>query len=188
MTVLDSPVAGRFGRWSSRSLPPSQRLGRWRCRLRPRRSPRPRSRPRTATRRESRRVLTGRCGSPRASATGSGASPPPAGADGALWFTERNTDKIGRITTAGTITETAVPTAGSAPEGIAAGSDGALWFTELGGRIGRITTAGTVTEFAIPTAGSQPLGITLGLMGRCGPPKATAPGATRSGGSQPPAR
>ncbi len=86
------------------------------------------------------------------------------------------------------ITETAIPTANSDPAGITTGPDGALWFTELGGRIGRITTAGTVTEFAIPTAGSQPLGITLGLMGRCGSPKATAPGATRSGGSQPPAR
>ena len=39
-------------------------------------------------------------------------------------------NKIGRITTAGVITEFPVPTAGSSPVGIAAGPDGNLWFTE----------------------------------------------------------
>ena len=38
--------------------------------------------------------------------------------------------KIGRITTAGVITEFPIPTAGSGPVGIAAGPDGNLWFTE----------------------------------------------------------
>src|SRR5215203_2454606 len=51
------------------------------------------------------------------------------GPDGALWFTERGGDKIGRITTAGVITEFPLPTAGS-PRGITTGPDGALWFTE----------------------------------------------------------
>ena len=53
-----------------------------------------------------------------------------AGPDGALWFTEFSGNKIGRITTAGAITEHAVPTAGSDPEDITTGPDGALWFTE----------------------------------------------------------
>src|SRR5579864_5791644 len=66
-----------------------------------------------------------------------------AGPDGALWFTEIYGDRIGRITTAGVITEYLVPTAHSLPWGIAAGPDGALWFTEnnvyRGNKVGRIT-------------------------------------------------
>jgi hypothetical protein len=59
------------------------------------------------------------------------------GPDGALWFTER-AGKIGRITTAGVITEFPVPTASSSPNGITAGPDGGLWFTETAGNnIGR---------------------------------------------------
>src|ERR1039457_940406 len=68
-----------------------------------------------------------------------------AGRDGALWFTEFNSNQIGRITTAGYVTEYPIPTAGSWPIGIVAGPDGALWFTEqLGDKIGRITTAGYI--------------------------------------------
>jgi streptogramin lyase len=53
------------------------------------------------------------------------------GRDGALWFTERIGNKIGRITTAGVITEFPIPTDSvSLPRGITSGPDGALWFTE----------------------------------------------------------
>ena len=72
------------------------------------------------------------------------------GSDGALWFTESNVflGKIGRITTAGAITEFPTPTGSSEPTGIAAGPDGALWFMEVGGqKIGRMTTAGAFTEY-----------------------------------------
>jgi virginiamycin B lyase len=88
---------------------------------------------------------------------------------GALWFTETGDPalgpkvrgKIGRITTAGVITEFPIPTLNSAPNGITTGPDGALWFTETGAnQIGRITTAGVVTEFPIPTANSNPISIT----------------------------
>ena len=72
------------------------------------------------------------------------------GPDGNLWFTESGVNRIGRITTAGTITEFTTPTADSNPLGIAAGADGNLWFTETGSNaIGRITPAGTVTEFSV---------------------------------------
>jgi hypothetical protein len=68
-----------------------------------------------------------------------------AGPDGALWFTERYGNRIGRITTAGTVTEF--------PLGPYGGAGGArpvsrpvpvrFWFGEpLGGAIGRMTTAG----------------------------------------------
>jgi virginiamycin B lyase len=89
-----------------------------------------------------------------------------AGHDGALWFTEESANKIGRISTSGTITEYTHLAAGANPEGITAGPDGALWFTESGtNKIGRITTGGTVTEYAIPTANSAPFGITAGADG-----------------------
>ena len=55
------------------------------------------------------------------------------GPDGNLWFTEESNNKIGKITTGGTITEYQIPTAGVAPWGITNGPDGNLWFTELSG-------------------------------------------------------
>ena len=61
------------------------------------------------------------------------------GADGAMWFTSFNESRMGRITTAGAITEFGDGiTDGSSPDGIALGPDGSLWFTEYNGnRIGR---------------------------------------------------
>ncbi len=86
-----------------------------------------------------------------------------AGPDGALWFTETGANKIGRITTDGTITEFALPTANARPEGIAVGQDGALWYTEFGvGLIGRITTSGNTSEYTLPTTGSAPASIIQG--------------------------
>lgn len=86
-----------------------------------------------------------------------------AGPDGAMWFTEEDSNSIGRATTEGTITEYPVLTPNSGPKAIAAGPDGALWFTEFtSNQIGRITTDGVVTEYAVPTPDSGPLGITRG--------------------------
>jgi virginiamycin B lyase len=63
------------------------------------------------------------------------------GPDGNLWFTERINNKIGRISTNGSITEFSVPTSGSRPLGIGLGPDQNIWFTEYqGNQIGRITT------------------------------------------------
>src|SRR5207248_6214937 len=44
-----------------------------------------------------------------------------AGPDGALWFTESDAHRIGRITTAGAISEFSLPTATGSIESIAAG-------------------------------------------------------------------
>jgi virginiamycin B lyase len=85
------------------------------------------------------------------------------GPDGALWFTESSSSKIGRITTAESFSEYTIPTGASSPFGIAAGPDGALWFTEnASNKIGRITTAGSFTEYTIPTSSSHPYFITAG--------------------------
>jgi streptogramin lyase len=69
------------------------------------------------------------------------------GSDGALWFTENEANKIGRISPDGTITEFQVPGGYSNPAGIAAGPDGALWFTS-GSTIYRLTTDGVFTPFS----------------------------------------
>ena len=109
------------------------------------------------------------------------------GPDGALWFAEEGTSKIGRIATAGAITE--FPILGSNAAYIVAGPDGALWFTNgAGNKIGRFTTGGTFTEFPVPTAQSYPWGITTGpdgalwftesgtnKIGRLVPPSASGP-------------
>jgi hypothetical protein len=59
------------------------------------------------------------------------------GPDGALWFAEGLGSGIGRITTAGSITDYPVSASFGGVFDIAAGPDGALWFTAQGG-IGRL--------------------------------------------------
>jgi virginiamycin B lyase len=78
-----------------------------------------------------------------------------------LWFTENMGNRIGRITTDGSITEYAllVP---SGPLGIQTGPDSALWFVEQGGSVGRITTHGEIDDYRVPTSGSEPWGIAKG--------------------------
>jgi hypothetical protein len=49
------------------------------------------------------------------------------GPDGLLWFVERAGNKIGKITTSGTITEYSIPTGSSNPFDIVSGPDGLLW-------------------------------------------------------------
>src|SRR3954453_15566131 len=88
-------------------------------------------------------------------ASGAGLQDMTTGPDGALWFTERRGQAIGRITPGGPGPESPVPTSSDNPlpdpVGIAAGPDGALWFTERGGdSVDRITTAGVFTRFTLP--------------------------------------
>jgi hypothetical protein len=54
-----------------------------------------------------------------------------AGSDGNVWLTEREQNKIGKITPKGIVTEFPVPTKASGPWGITAGPDGNVWFTEV---------------------------------------------------------
>jgi len=94
-----------------------------------------------------------------------------AGPDGALWFTQHYRHRIGRLTTAGELTEYPIPTRpdpaterlalpnpalpppGAAPTSITVGADGVLWFTETGvGRVGRLTTAGEFRDFPVPAS------------------------------------
>ncbi len=80
-----------------------------------------------------------------------------AGPDGALWITEAGVGKIGRITTAGRISEFPLQF-GLELGAITPGPDGALWFTEENA-IGRMTTAGQSQTFVV---GYQTAGIAAG--------------------------
>ena len=53
------------------------------------------------------------------------------GPDGALWFTEKTGNKIGRVTTDGHFSEFPLPTSSASPFGIVNGPDHHIWFTEF---------------------------------------------------------
>jgi streptogramin lyase len=82
------------------------------------------------------------------------------GNDGALWFVETTAagkPEIGRITTAGVITQITtgfLPTAQL--HAIAAGAGGTLWFSDIGTTeaIGKVSSSGQVTEIPAGTPGS----------------------------------
>jgi virginiamycin B lyase len=75
-----------------------------------------------------------------------------AGPDGALWFTEREAGRVGRITTAGQISEYPIPNNASGlsdtgPDEIVAGRDGALWFlSDIGESVYRMATNGSYSQ------------------------------------------
>ena len=85
------------------------------------------------------------------------------GADGAMWFTERATDSVGRIASDGTLGPWTILEAAADPTAMAAGVDGSVWFTEQGlNRIGRLSPDGTLLEYDVPTANAAVAGITAG--------------------------
>lgn len=105
-----------------------------------------------------------------------------AGPDGNLWFAERGSNSIGRMTPDGQLTEFPLSTVGSKPFQITAGPDGNLWFTEwAAGQIGRITPGGEITEFPVCDY-CRPWGITAGPDGNLW---FTLPGAGEVGSISP---
>jgi virginiamycin B lyase len=71
------------------------------------------------------------------------------GSDGALWFTDRIAEGIGRINTSYKISFYSLPQTNPVPSGITSGPDGALWFTEVdgpGGSYGRVGRIDPVTH------------------------------------------
>lgn len=89
------------------------------------------------------------------------------GPDGAVWFTDTGTSSLGRITTAGTITEYPTALLANVSSGIVTGSDGALWFTNSGfsasanNIIGRYSPSTGFRSFPV-SSGSQPYAIAAG--------------------------
>jgi streptogramin lyase len=86
------------------------------------------------------------------------------GPDKALWFTESESNAIGRLTTAGTLTEYQMQSPHNGPYGIAKGPDGALWFTDFSGdgEIGRLTTSGKFTYYTFGSGFTSLSGIAAG--------------------------
>lgn len=86
-----------------------------------------------------------------------------AASDGAIWFTDSGTNKIGRISAAGTLKEFAVPTPNAGVLGVCQGPDGNVWFVEEGAnKIGSVTPAGSFKEYEIPTRYSGAFDIVAG--------------------------
>src|SRR6266704_164112 len=77
-----------------------------------------------------------------------------AGPDGNMWFDEFWTNRIGRLTPAGALTEFPIPTPDSGPRGIVAGPDGNLWFVESG------RSRPAIARVALPQ-GSRPVNIVV---------------------------
>jgi streptogramin lyase len=92
-----------------------------------------------------------------------------AGADGAMWFVElsggmdglkTNGNRVGRITTQGSISEYPMPEAGPSPINIAVGPDRNVWYTR-GDKLGRTGPDGAITEFPAG-AGALAVGLSAG--------------------------
>ncbi|MEE2986471.1 MAG: Lyase-like protein [Nitrospinota bacterium] len=85
-------------------------------------------------------------------------------AQGNLWFTEINGNKIGKLvpseTEPGTskgIQEYELPNPNSKPNYLIVSKDGQVWFSEMAGRIGRLDPAtGKISEYPVPTPKSEP--------------------------------
>jgi virginiamycin B lyase len=85
------------------------------------------------------------------------------GPDGAMWFAERDGNKIGRIDGRGRIREISLPTPDSVPQAIVFDRRGRLWYTGFEvNKLGRINRDGSIDEFNIPTPDAGPLGMVLG--------------------------
>jgi virginiamycin B lyase len=85
------------------------------------------------------------------------------GPDGNMWFTERNANKIGRIsgTNPGAVAEFDVAAGSSSPDIIVVGPDGALWYTQANG-VGRMPPGNPAGATFISLGMSGPRGIAVG--------------------------
>jgi len=83
---------------------------------------------------------------------------PAASPDGALWFTEQEANKLGRLDPAtGTIRDFPLKTPHSGPHGLVADADGNIWYTgNYAALIGKLDPrTGNVTEFALPAESAR---------------------------------
>jgi streptogramin lyase len=89
--------------------------------------------------------------------TSSKASSITSGSEGNLWFVNGGTNKIGRITTTGSVAEYTV---GGSPANITTGLEGNLWFTQTGtNEIGKITPSGAITEYKVFGSGMYAIAV-----------------------------
>ena len=85
------------------------------------------------------------------------------GPDGNLWLAEEDSNRIGKISIEGALTEFSLPITDSRPTAITKGPDGNLWFIEQGAtKVGRMTVHGELLA-EYPIEGDlQMIGITAG--------------------------
>jgi streptogramin lyase len=95
---------------------------------------------------------------------GCGDSAMASGPDGSVWFTEPNSFGIGRVTSAGVLSEFTASGTGCV-RGLTAGPDGSIWFTG-GTTVGRINPSGAIRQFGLPSLFAQSAGIAVGADGR----------------------
>ncbi len=81
------------------------------------------------------------------------------GPDGEVWFAERDTGKIGRISANGSIREYALPSPDAVPQGIVFAPDGNVYVTEQGSnaiaRLNPVTGAAVDIPVPTPDSGTQ---------------------------------
>lgn len=83
---------------------------------------------------------------------------------GGMWFTQTGSNQIGRISSAGVVTEFTAPATG--PNQIVEGSDGDMWFTQTNAdSVSRMTRNGRVTTFPTGNEAYGPWDVTLGSDG-----------------------
>jgi streptogramin lyase len=86
-----------------------------------------------------------------------------AGPDGNVWFTEGGTQKVGRITPSGTVTDYPV-TGGVQPRDITVGPDNNLWMTDQGAnKVFKIVPDANPANPPTITAGTAPLATPRGI-------------------------
>ena len=77
-----------------------------------------------------------------------------AGVDDSMWFVETNTNKLGKITHDGVITEYPM---NSSILGALPGADGNMWFSlPSENKIGKISSSGVIVEYPLSTPSSSP--------------------------------
>jgi virginiamycin B lyase len=86
------------------------------------------------------------------------------GPDGDVWFAERDTGKIGRISANGSMREYALPSPGAIPQGIVFAPDGNVYVTEQGSNaIARVDpVTGAAVDIPVPTPNSTTQSGVLG--------------------------
>ncbi len=85
-----------------------------------------------------------------------------AGPGGHLWFTDPDTNQVGRVDAAGHYELFPIPTAGAEAGEIVAGPGDSMWFVETAvDKVARVDASGAVTEFPLPP-GARPAGIAKG--------------------------